>query len=181
MRVPRARVSKKRERYVLIKPCWVLLVVVIKGVLREATAFGPTFSNQVMSSIWLATIWPSTRFNLGEKRWTVVGKKPNILEKLWDVRWGVGLNCLLVNEASSSARRRPRIVTMRAASFSMKGIDITGVFIGIMLVVISSPAMILPQASRLIGLITAVLFSLIGDSELNRGWPMETKNTTRRL
>lgn len=46
---------------------------------------------------------------------------------------------------------------------------ITGVFIGVMLAVINSPAKILPQASRLIGLITALLFSLIGESELNRG------------
>lgn len=39
----------------------------------------------------------------------------------------------------------------------------------------------LPQASRLIGLITAGLFSLIGERGLNRGWPIVTKKTTRRL
>lgn len=50
-----------------------------------------------------------------------------------------------------------------------------------MLEVISSPAIMLPQANRLIGLITAGLFSLIGDRGLNRGKPIETKNTTRRL
>ena len=91
------------------------------------------------------------------------------------------MNCLLVREANSRARSKPRIVTVRAASFSRGGIDITGVFKGRMFEVISRPAMMLPQASRLIGLITAGLFSLIGERELNRGCPMETKKTTRRL
>lgn len=39
-----------------------------------------------------------------------------------------------------------------------------GVFMGTMLEVIRRPAMMLPQASRLIGLITAGLFSLIGEN-----------------
>lgn len=93
----------------------------------------------------------------------------------------MGLNCLLVREASSRASRRPPIVTISAASLSRGGIVITGVFRGIMLEVIRRPAMILPQASRLIGLITAGLFSLIGESGLKRGWPIDTKYTTRRL
>ena len=94
---------------------------------------------------------------------------------------GEGLNCLLAREASSSAVRRPRMVTKRAASFSRGGIDIMGVFIGGMFEVISRPARMLPQASRLRGLITAGLFSLMGESELNRGFPMDTKKTRRRL
>lgn len=68
IRVERARVSRNRARYVLIMPCWMLLVVVIKGVLREAIALGPVFSNQVWSTIWLAIDWPSTRLSLGMKR-----------------------------------------------------------------------------------------------------------------
>jgi len=91
------------------------------------------------------------------------------------------LNCLLVSEASSRARSRPRMVTARAASFRRGGMDMTGVFRGTILEVINNPAMMLPQASRLMGLMTAGLFSLIGESELNRGWPMATKKTTRRL
>ena len=110
-----------------------------------------------------------------------IGKKPSMLEKWWRGRWGVGLNCLLVRDASSRARRRPAMVTMRAASFNRGGIDITGVLSGRMFEVIRRPATILPQASRLMGLITAGLFSLIGESELNRGWPIVTKKTTRRL
>lgn len=92
-----------------------------------------------------------------------------MFEKWWSVSRGVGLNCLLVNDARSNAIRSPIIVTVRAASLSIKGIDITGVFNGKILDVIRRPAIILPHASRLIGLITAGLFSLIGNKELNRG------------
>lgn len=89
--------------------------------------------------------------------------------------------CLLVREASSSAVRSPIMVTMRAAALRRKGMDITGVFRGVMLKVIRRPATTLPQARRLIGLITAELFSLIGERELKRGCPIETKKITRRL
>lgn len=149
--------------------------------LREATALGPDFSSQVWSIIWLAIAWPRVRLSLGVKRWMMAGKKPNMLEKWWGVSRGVGLNCLFVRDASSKARSRPRMVTVRAASLSIGGMDMTGVFRGRMLDVINRPAMMLPQARRLIGLITAGLFSLIGERELNRGWPIETKKTTRRL
>lgn len=86
-----------------------------------------------------------------------------------------------MSDASSRARRRPRIVTVKAAILSGIGIVITWVFRGKMLEVISSPAIMLPQASRLIGLMTAGLFSLIGDRGLNRGWPIDTKKITRIL
>lgn len=93
----------------------------------------------------------------------------------------MGLNCLVVKEASSSAARSPAIVTVSAASFSRGGIDITGVFRGVILEVIRRPATILPQARRLIGLTTVGKFSLIGESALNRGCPIVTKKTIRRL
>lgn len=125
--------------------------------------------------------WPRTRPNLGVRRCTTAGKKPSMLEKLCTFKIGVDLNCLLVSMASSIAISRPRIVTARAASLRRGGIDITGVFRGVMFEVISSPAMILPHASRLSGLITAGLFSLMGESGLNRGWPMGTKKITRKL
>lgn len=38
-----------------------LLVVVIKGSVEAVTALGPTFSNQVWSTIWLAIVWPRIR------------------------------------------------------------------------------------------------------------------------
>lgn len=103
-----------------------------------------------------------------------MGKKPSMFEKRWGARWGVALCCLFVREASSKARSSPRIVTDRAASFRIRGIDMTGVFKGRMFDVIRSPAMMLPHASRLMGLITAGLFSLMGERGLNRGCPMDT-------
>jgi len=111
----------------------------------------------------------------------IVGKKPNMLEKLWGMRVGVVFNCLLVRDASSMAVRSPMIVTVRAANFSSGGIDITGVLRGVMLEVIRRPEIRLPQASRLRGLITAGLFSLIGDRGLKRGKPIGTKKIMRKL
>lgn len=114
-------------------------------------------------------VCPKIRFSLGVRRWIIAGKKPSMLEKWWGVRLGVALNCLLVKEASSRAAKTPMIVTVRAASFRIGGIDITGVFIGRIFDVIRRPAIILPQANRLIGLITAGLFSLIGERGAKRG------------
>lgn len=85
------------------------------------------------------------------------------------------MNCLVVKDASSRAVKSPIIVTIRAASFRRGGIVIVGVFRGIINEVMIRPAIMLPQASRLIGLITAELFSLMGDNGRNRGWPMDTK------
>ena len=92
-----------------------------------------------------------------------------MFEKWWAARVGVGECCLLVRVASSRAMRTPRMVTSRAASFRTGGMVITGVFSGRILDVIRRPATMLPQARRLMGLITAGLFSLIGERELNRG------------
>lgn len=91
------------------------------------------------------------------------------------------MNCLLVKEASSRAITRPKIVTVRAASLSRGGIVITGVLRGKKFAVRRRPAMMLPQASRLIGFRSDGLFSLMGGRALNRGKPIATKNTIRRL
>lgn len=162
-------------------PRCALLVVVIRGVLIWARAFGPVFSNHVRSMVWLAMVCPSAKLSLGMRRWMIGGKKPSMLEKWWGASWGPGLNCLFVSMASSRAVSSPRIVTVRAASLSKMGMDITGVFRGVIFEMRTSPAMMLPQARRLRGLITIGLFSLIGGSALNRGWFMDTKKMTRRL
>lgn len=104
-----------------------------------------------------------------------------MFEKLCSGRMGVVLNCFDVIDASSMAVRNPIIVTVKAASFSRGGIVITGVLDGRKFDVIIRPAVMLPQASRLIGLITAGSFSLIGERGRNRGVPMVTKKITRKL
>ena len=109
------------------------------------------------------------------------GKNPSMLEKLWSVRVGIILICLEVVVARARAMIRPVIVTASAAILRDKGIVIVGVFDGRKFEMIISPAMILPQARRSIGAITAEWFSLIGDSDENRGEPIVTKKITRRL
>lgn len=94
---------------------------------------------------------------------------------------GVIFICLFVKLANSMATRSPTIVTARAAIFKIVGIVITGAFMGRKFCVIISPAMMLPQASRLIELMTSGLFSLIGARGRNRGVPIITKYTNRKL
>lgn len=59
---------KKRERYVLTRPCWALLVAEIKGSWAEVTILGPAFSNHVWSTACEATDWPRTSPILGVVR-----------------------------------------------------------------------------------------------------------------
>lgn len=126
-------------------------------------------------------ICPRARLSLGVKRWIIIGKNPSMLEKWCVGRLGVVLNCLLVREASSRAVSSPRIVMVRAVSLRRGCIDMTGVFRGRMFEVIRRPAIMLPQAKRLMGLIIVGLFSLMGERVLNRGCPRDTKKMTRRL
>lgn len=112
---------------------------------------------------------------MGECRCTRVGKYPNMLEKLWGTILGVILACLLAKEASSRAVINPAAVTRRAATLSSTGIVIIGVFSGVVLSVISRPAIILPTASRLIGLTIDGLLSSMGENGEKRGKPIGTK------
>lgn len=91
------------------------------------------------------------------------------------------MNCLLVRDANSRAIIRPKTETIRAASLSKGGMDMTGVFRGRVLEIITKPATMLPPTSRFMGLTIAGSFSLIGDRGLNRGCPIDTKKITRRL
>ena len=47
----RQRVMKNRDRYVLMRPCWALLVVEIIGSWAEVTILGPVFSSHVWSIV----------------------------------------------------------------------------------------------------------------------------------
>lgn len=140
--------------------------------------FGPISSHCRSSFV---ACFPNTRFSFGMRRWMIGGKNPSMLEKLCRISVGVILICLDVAVASVRAMISPVIVTISAASFMEVGIVIIGVFDGRKFEVMISPAMILPHARRPIGAITAWLFSLIGERGRNRGEPMVTKKTTRRL
>lgn len=82
---------------------------------------------------------------------------------------------------SSSASRIPIMVTMRAAVFVIIGMVIGGVFVGKMLDVMRRPAMMLPNASRVIGLVIVGEFSLIGVMGGIRLNPVWTMMVIRRL
>lgn len=99
----------------------------------------------------------------------MLGKKPSMFEKLWGVMRGVVLSCFAVSCARSRAVNSPISVTIRAAIFNGVGMVIICVLGITIFEVIRSPARTLPQARRLIGLITAGSFSLIGEIALNRG------------
>lgn len=157
-----------------MEPCWILLMLAAKGRLMLAIALGPVFSSQVKSIIWLAMVCPNERLILGKSRWKMVGKNPSIFEKWCGAIWGVGLSCLDESDDSSRAMRRPVKVTNMAPNLAVIGMVITGILLGRKLEVRRRPATMLPHASRFSGLITAGLFSLIGERELNRGWPMDT-------
>lgn len=49
----KAKVRVNRVRYVLIKPCWVLVTMEIRGMLMEAVVFGPVSSSQLWSIAWV--------------------------------------------------------------------------------------------------------------------------------
>lgn len=56
----------------------------------------------------------------------------------------------------------PRAVTIRAIILMESGIVVGGVFVGIMNEVIKNPARMLPSARRVMGEVTAGLFSFTG-------------------
>lgn len=69
-----ASVNTKSIRYVLIRPCWTLLVVVTKGSMEEVMDLGPAFSNQFWSTTWVAIAWPRVSVNFGGRRCIIDGK-----------------------------------------------------------------------------------------------------------
>lgn len=109
------------------------------------------------------------------------GKNPSMLEKLCGIMDGVILICLEVVVASARAIISPVVVTASAANLRDRGIVIMGVLDGRKYEVMTRPATMLPQAKRSIDAVTAGLFSLMGEKEENRGEPIVTKKTTRRL
>lgn len=78
-------------------------------------------------------------------------------------------------DANCRAISRPRVVTISADNFMVGVITITGVLLGSIFEVIISPAKMLPHARRLIGLITSLGVSSIGDKVLIRVVFKETR------
>lgn len=96
-----------------------------------------------------------------------------MLEGFWVV--------LFVIIVSSRAIKRPSIVTVSAAILMYVGIVVGGVFSGVVFSEMSNPAIMLPIARRVIGLIIVGLFSFNRSVEGYRGCPVCTKIRIRRL
>lgn len=104
-----------------------------------------------------------------------------MLEK-WCVFFkGKNLNCVFDKVVSSRAIKKPIIVTKIAVNLMVEGIVIMGDFAGTIFEVITRPAMMLPQANRLIAFRLGLEFSLMGGKTENRGVSIETKKITRKL
>lgn len=88
-------------------------------------------------------------------------KYPSEVEKV-EMWLCLGEAMVCVRFESSSASVRPRTVTVIAAIFVSIGMVIGGVFVGRVKDVMSRPIIMLPIARRVMGLVTAGLFSLIG-------------------
>lgn len=56
-------------------------MVEAKGRVIEEMAFGPVFSSQVWSIVWLAADWPRIKVIFGRRRCIRKGKNPSMFEK----------------------------------------------------------------------------------------------------
>lgn len=166
---------KNSIMYILIMPDCKFVVVLIGGSIWHDTPFGPNFSYHNMSVIWVEIFCPKFSFIFGVVRCTIVGKKASIFEKVWIVL------CFGEKLEMSIATISPTIVTIKAVSFIIIGIVRTCVFIGRVQLIISMPAIILPQANRVIGLMIKGLFSLIVKTVRDRGVFIDEKKIIRKL
>lgn len=128
---------------------------------RSASPSGPIFLYHDRSMRWEAIFCPLFRRIVELGRWVRRLKYPRVVEKFRrECCFGWVRLCAMFE--SSRARIAPRIVMVMAAVFVSVGMVIGGVFTGGMYDVMSRPAMMLPSARRVIGLIVAGSFSFIG-------------------
>lgn len=140
---------------------WKVVEVLVAMSWRSASPSGPIFLYQDRSIRWEASFCPLFRRFVELRRWDRGLKYPSVREKFVRV-FCFGWVKVCVMFESSRARIIPRIVTIMAAVFVIIGIVIGGVFVGIISDVMSRPAMMLPRARRVIGLVIAGSFSFIG-------------------
>lgn len=91
------------------------------------------------------------------------------------------MDILWVIEINSKATSKPKIVIVSAAVFMYVGIVVGGVFSGMVFSEMISPAIMLPMARRVIGLMTVGLFSFSNIVEGYRGCPVCTNVIIRKL
>ena len=109
-----------------------------------------------------------------------MGKYPSRVENLEEFDGWIYFR-FCVSRLISNAIMKPRVVIVRAVSFRCRGMVIRGVVIGGILLDRMKPAKILPMSSRLMGLISSGLFSLIIVEGGKRGCPSSVKKMMRVL
>lgn len=166
-------VIRNERKYSLTMPFWLLRVEEVIMCIVEMI-FGMAFSSQIRSKRVRAVLKLVFSVFEGNRRCMIVGKYPNEVENEEVGEGFVGVR-LLVRLFRSNAITNPVMVTMSAVVFRYQGIVIIWMVVGGMLYEMKNPAMILPSASRLIGLISNGLFSFIMIVEGKRGLDIRTK------
>lgn len=105
-------------------------------------------------------------------------KYPRDVEKFDRVVCFVRMSVWAIFEISR-ARAMPRVVTIRAVILMERGMVIGGVFVGMINEVMRNPARMLPSASRVMGEVTAGLFSFTGVKGGIRTKPVCTSTVMR--
>ncbi|OBR43053.1 hypothetical protein A9196_17425 [Aeromonas dhakensis] len=112
------------------------------------------------------------------RRWSRGLKYPREVEKFERGVCFVRISVWAIFEISR-ARAIPKAVTIRAVILMERGMVIGGVFVGVMNEVMRNPAMMLPSARRVMGAVTAGLFSFIGVRAGIRTKPVCTSTVMR--
>lgn len=128
---------------------------------RWASPSGPSILYQERSIRWEAMFCPPLRRLVMLRRWVRGLKYPRDVEKFERGVCFVRRRVWVIFEISN-ARAMPRAVTAKAIILMERGMVIGGVFVGVMNEVMRKPARMLPSARRVIGEVTAGLFSFIG-------------------
>lgn len=134
------------------------------AICRLPSPSGPNILYQERSIRWEAIFWPPLSRFVVLRRWVRGLKYPRDVEKL-ENGFRLGRIRVWAIDESSRARTIPRAVTTRAVILMDSGMVMGGVFMGTVNEVIRNPAVMLPSARRVIGEVTAGLFSLIGVRE----------------
>lgn len=145
---------------------------------RLASPSGPNILYQERSIKWEAMFCPPLRILVMLRRCARGLKYPKDTEKFERVVCFVRMRVWAIFEISR-AKAMPRAVTARAVILMDRGIVIGGVFVGMMKEVIRNPAIMLPNARRVMGEVTAGLFSFIGVKGGIRTKPVCTSTVIR--
>lgn len=162
----------------MIRPEWKAVAALVVVICKLASPSGPSILYQERSIRWEAMFCPPLRKLVMLRRWIKGLKYPRDVEKFERVVCFVRMSVWVIFEISR-ARAMPRAVTIRAVILMDRGMVIGGVFVGMMNEVMRNPARMLPSARRVMGEVTAGLFSFTGVKGGIRTKPVCTSTVIR--